>query len=216
MLKNERYTNKYIFTVEGETEKAYLDWLKETINSCPHAHLKCNFTYFREKDPSKLRQRLSILYETDVFHLIDMEKHNDIDEFRTLLQKMKSVTNTKKVNFTLGYCNVSFELWILLHKQTFTTPVSSQNDYLQHINRTFNTNFPDMRRYKEEKGFKKILEQLTLDDVKRAIGSAKNIQDTNNKNGFDLKNHCGYTYYEENPSLSIHEIIEKILKDCGV
>ena len=34
---NERLeTRKYTFTVEGETEKWYFEWLENQINVCPH------------------------------------------------------------------------------------------------------------------------------------------------------------------------------------
>jgi hypothetical protein len=33
----------------------------------------------------------------------------------------------------------------------------------------------------------------------------------NKENGYVLQNYNGYTYYKENPSLAIWEIVEKIL-----
>ena len=36
------------------------------------------------------------------------------------------------------------------------------------------------------------------------------------ENGYNLENYKGYKFYKENPSLSIWEIIEKILYECGL
>ena len=60
------------------------------------------------------------------------------------------------------------------------------------------------------------LKKLTIDDVKEAIKRAKDIMDKNKENGYILENYKGYKFYKENPSLSIWEIIEKMLYECGV
>ena len=57
---------------------------------------------------------------------------------------------------------------------------------------------------------------MTIDDVKEAIKRAKDIMNKNNENGHTLENYKGYEFYKENPSLSIWEIIEKILYECGL
>lgn len=72
-----------------------------------------------------------------------------------------------------------------------------------------------MDEYKKERNFKRLLENLTLQDVKDAIQRAEEIQEINicqdNK-----QNYRDFEYYSNNPSLSIHEHIKKILQECGV
>lgn len=38
-----KQSNKYYFTVEGETEKWYFDWLQKTINETDTTRFKVNF-----------------------------------------------------------------------------------------------------------------------------------------------------------------------------
>ena len=209
-------SKKFIFAVEGETESYYLDWLRVQINNYDKALLNCaDSKPVITKDPVAARRRLNVYKDMDYFYLIDKERYCDSAAFRNFLKKLKPQKGEKKIKFQLGYCNISFELWILLHKQSFRSSCVSQNDYLKDINRTFSTKFKSLDEYKKEVNFKKILSVLTLDDVKRAIRAAKRLQDDNN-NTLQPKSFCGYSYFDENPSLSVHLVVEKILKDCGV
>ena len=38
----------------------------------------------------------------------------------------------------------------------------------------------------------------------------------NEMDGRKLIKYSGYSYYQENPSLSIHQMVEKILTECGI
>lgn len=67
-----------------------------------------------------------------------------------------------------------------------------------------------MEKYKEENNFKKVLDCLDLDDVKNAILNAEKIESQNVQN-YQKMTHCGFEYYRENPSLSIHKYIKDIL-----
>ena len=48
-----KLTKKYHFSVEGETEKWYLDWLKDNINQCDRSRYKVVMDCKVEKDPYK-------------------------------------------------------------------------------------------------------------------------------------------------------------------
>lgn len=48
-----KLTKKYHFSVEGETEKWYLDWLKDNINQCNRSRYKVVMDCKVEKDPYK-------------------------------------------------------------------------------------------------------------------------------------------------------------------
>lgn len=62
-----KLTKKYYFSVEGETEKWYLDWLQDLINNSD-ASCKVSFNSKVEKDPVKYVKGLSIQGKT-IFHL---------------------------------------------------------------------------------------------------------------------------------------------------
>ncbi len=93
-------------------------------------------------------------------------------------------------------------------------PLSHRNGYLQFINKAYHEDFGKIARYKEESNFKKCLAKITLDDVKLAIIRAERIMENLRNIGCRQITHKGFAYYEDNPSLSIHQIIRKILKDC--
>lgn len=44
----------------------------------------------------------------------------------------------------------------------------------------------------------------------------KEIMKVNKDNGKSLIRHGGYEYYEDNPALTMHEAVEKILVECGL
>ena len=47
-------------------------------------------------------------------------------------------------------------------------------------------------------------------------GNIAEIIFRNEENGYKLQHYKGYNFYKENPSLSIWEIIGKILFECGI
>lgn len=57
---------------------------------------------------------------------------------------------------------------------------------------------------------------LHLNDVKDAIKRADILTEQNVKNNKKMVKHSGYAYYRDNPSLSIHEVVKRILVECGV
>lgn len=212
------YSEKFEFAVEGDTEQYYLEWLAQQINNDQNASCRCCIpTPKKGKDPEVVRRKFKPSFGSKrYYYLADKERYHDRTSFRAFIKKLKPKPGYEKsIKFKLGYCNVSFELWILLHKTDFSTPIQTPDEYLPHINKAFGTKFQDLRRYKEENGFKQILKKLTMDDVKKAIVRAKNIQKQAAKIA-EKHTYCGYEYFDVNPSLSIHEVIEEILTTCGV
>lgn len=215
-----RENRKYYFTVEGETEKWYLQWLQSTINAAPTSKFRriaidCPV----QKDPLKRAKSLVSLEKTKITHIFDYENNDDIHttQFLTTLTRMKNAQNLgKSINYQLGYSNFTFELWMLLHKIDCSGAISHRRQYLSFINRAYNENFENLDQYKHENNFKRVLSKLSLDDVCKAISRAKSIMQNNKNNLLILHQYKGYKYYKENPSLSIWEEIERILLDCNL
>lgn len=120
----------------------------------------------------------------------------------------------KDITYRTGYSNFTFELWITLHKVDCNGYLGHRRQYLAPINRAYEENFENLDQYKHKDNFKRVLSKLELDDVREAIRRAKSIMQNNHTDGLVLQQYKGYRYYRENPSLSIWETIEKILKDC--
>lgn len=214
-----KYTNKYYFSVEGETEKWYLEWLKDCINKLEESNYKVAIDCKVEKDPYRHAKKLTIAGKTEVWHLSDYESN---DEFH-VGQFMKTIDNLKKassmgknITYKFGYSNFTFDLWIILHKIDCNGSKIDRKHYIKEINKAYNKDFMDMNDYKHHDHFKSCLQQLSIDDVKKAIERSKRIMESNQANGYQLQKYKGYSFYRENPSLMVWEIVEKILKDCNL
>ena len=70
-MRKEKRT--YYFSVEGETEKMYLDWLQSVINTEPEAKYTVKLDSKIQKDPLARAKRLTILGNTEITHVFDRE-----------------------------------------------------------------------------------------------------------------------------------------------
>lgn len=209
----------YYFSVEGETEQWYLEWLQRIINAEPNAKYTVKLDSKIQKDPLSRVKRMTIVGKTEITHIFDYESGEEIHvkQFRTALERMKEAQNTgKNIKYHLGYSNFTFELWMILHKADCNGSLMHRRQYLMPLNRAYGENFENLDQYKHENNFKRVLNKLTLDDVRQAIRRAKVIMRKNEEMGYRLQEYKGYRYYKENPSLSLWEQIEQILTDCKV
>lgn len=213
---NRKLRKNYYFSVEGETEKWYFKWLENQINNNDNASFKVNFNVYVQKEPTRAAKRITSVDNIEIVHVFDFEEPQNEEAFKKTLSSMKKAAKMKKVKkYNLGYSNYSFDLWIIVHKSNTGIKRNHRSDYLSDINRCFNTHFESMARYKEETNFKRLLNSLTLDDVINAISNAEKIEQQNMRD-YNKISHCGYEYYRENPSLSIHEYVKEILKSVGL
>ncbi|MBO7123617.1 MAG: RloB domain-containing protein [Treponema sp.] len=207
--------NTYYFSVEGETEVLYFQHLQRLIRSVENRKANPVIRVERIK-PSSFSKKISILKPCSIVAVYDVED-NDIEQrkrFEGILKDMKAAEGLgKSIKFELGYSNIDFELWILLHKVDLFGTIGNKKQYLPHINKVFGIKFDGLKEYKEEKNFLKILSAITLDDVKRAVQRAEAIVKQRKAEGKSVKI-CGYEWFEKNPSLSIHESVKRILKEC--
>lgn len=214
-------TNLYYFSVEGETEKWYLEWLQALINaSSPKANAKFNIQI--QKDPLKRAKGLSMLSSSKkfaIYHLSDYEsdEQEHTDQFITTMDRMKEANGIgKTIRYIFGYSNLTFDLWMILHKIDSNGSYTHRKNYVTAINKAYSEHFENMDQFKSETNFKRCLGKLQLANVIEAVNRAKIIMRRNQENGYVLHQYKGYQYYKENPSLEVGNIIEKILKDCGL
>lgn len=208
------------FSVEGETEKWYLEWLRDQINACSEAERLIKLDCKVQKDPIARIKSTPVLYKTEFTHIFDREGDDEecSRRFEATLGRMKQAQDIgKKVKYKLGYSNFTFELWIILHKADCFGTVPNRSRYLEPLNRAYGENFESLPQYKEESNFKKrILAKLTLNDAKDAIQRAKAIEEARADGGCQVISCAGYSYYRENPSLSIWQVVEKMLKESKI
>jgi len=218
-MPNMKATKKYYFSVEGETEKWYLDWLQHKINGKLETKYKVSIVSKIQKNPLKWAKAMPILSPIEITHVYDYESNEEVHtkQFHETLDLLKETSKLgKQIKYKLGYSNFTFELWIVLHKTNCTGSLMHRRQYLEPINRAYDENFSSLAEYKSEVNFKRVLGKISLNEVKEAVERSKDIMQRNADNGLVLQQYKGYKYYRENPSLLIWESIEKILGDCGL
>ena len=212
-------TRKYYFSVEGETEKWYLDWLQKTINAIPESKYNVKLNAKIQKDPLARVKGMTLLEQTEITHVFDRESEDSIHtkQFQETLDRMSDAEQLgKDINYKLGYSNFTFELWIILHKADCNGAKTNRKQYLSDLNKAYGEKFEDLNEYKRENDFKRILKKLTIEDVISAVRRAETIMKRNEESGYRLQQYKGYSFYKENPSLSVWEIVDKILKECEI
>jgi len=210
-------TNKYYFSVEGETEQWYLKWLQDVINNTEESVCKVSIDCPVKKNPLKHAKSLTVTRKIEIYHFFDYESDEPIhvQGFQDAMDNMKKAEQLgKQIKYKSGYSNFTFDLWILLHMADCNASYAHRKQYITPINRAFDEKFGNMDEYKHEDNFKRCLSKMNLANVISAIKRARNIMQRNQENGCTLLQYKGYRYYKENPSLSAWEAIEKILSDC--
>lgn len=217
-MENRKIVKKYYFTVEGETEKWYLDRLKDIINEAEKSLCNVSFDIKIQKNPLKRAKSISNVNKITIWHFSDYESNDEVHtkQFYSTMDNMKEAMDLKKgITYKFGYSNFTFDLWIILHKTDCNCSLLHRDMYIEHINKAYNENFENMDQYKHEKNFKRCLCKLQLSDVIKAINRAKTIM-KNNKENYHPQQYKCFSYYKENPSIAVWEIIENILNDCGL
>ena len=216
---NERFeTLKFTFTVEGETEQWYLLWLRDRINQYEGRKYNVAMDVKVQQSPRKYYKGINAKTTPEVTHICDVESGDavHVEKFQNILSEMKEAREQKKISYKLGYSNYTFELWMVLHKRDCNGFLFHRRQYLEHINKAFGESFENLDQYKHEDEFKRCLGKLSLDDVREAIKRADVITENNRMDEKTLIQYKGYTYYRDNPALSIHEAVRIILTECGI
>lgn len=220
MSSERKETRKYVFTVEGETEQWYFEWLKDIINECPESKYNVSIVAKVQQSPQKYAKTVNPIATPSVTHICDYESNEAVHvaKFKRVLDELKAANSTigRKFTYSLGYSNFTFELWMILHKQTCNGELADRSQYLSHINRAYQEKFESLDQYKHETNFKRCLSKITLADVCRAIERAQGIMRTKEDAQVHPVEYRGFSYYKENPSLTIWVPVKKILNECGL
>lgn len=210
---------KYYFTVEGETELWYLKWLQDRINESKEALYRVSFDCQVQKNPLKRAKSMVVTGKTEIWHLSDYESDEKLHEkqFIETMDNMKAAKNIgKQLDYKFGYSNLTFDLWIIIHKIDCNSSYTHRKNYITAINSAYDEHFKNMKEYKRENNFKRCLGKLELNNVINAVNRANMIKKQNEDKRYILHQYKGYSYYKENPSMTIQEIIQKILMTCGL
>ena len=207
--------------MEGETEKWYFEHLQKLINANERIPFTAKFNIKINKSITSSAKSITAIYKnTPAFHICDYESNEQvhIEQFEQILKELKDVKNiNKNINYKLGYSNFAFDLWIILHKKQQLGSISHRKQYVQGINLAYKENFQFIEDYKEEKIFKRILSQISLDDVIRAVKNGDEMRRKNEENSQDkCRLYGNFKYYTENPDMTINECVRQILEECEI
>ena len=210
-------TVKIALSVEGDTEKLYFDWLQEQINSDKSALKHIIIDSKVNQSPSsraKMLPNFSSNYPI-LAHVCDVESKDDehVTKFQNIITQLEEARK-RFDNYKFFYSNFTFDLWMILHKATCNGALTHRKHYLDKINKAYKMDFISLDTYKEKNQFAKCLSKLTLQDVRDAVQRAKQICKIYNQNGNKFKNFKGIIYAEENPYLTVGDLVEYILKLC--
>ncbi len=211
-------TRKYTFTVEGETEQWYLNWLQGQINSCPERTNNVKIASTVQQSPKKFYKGTNAKTTPKVTHICDVESNEQVhvDKFQRILSEMKEAGEQKGIKYDLGYSNFTFELWMILHRNSCNGSLIHRRQYLEHVNRAYGEEFENLDHFKHRDSFHRCLGKLTLEDVKEAIQRADNIMANNAAIAKPVVRYKGYAYYRDNPALTIHDAVKLIMTECGL
>jgi len=73
-----KLSKKFFFSVEGETEMWYFEWLSRSINASSTAKFKVSFDCMIEKDPLSRAKGMSVLGKTEIAHIFDRESEDPV------------------------------------------------------------------------------------------------------------------------------------------
>ncbi len=218
-MANRKMNARYYFTVEGETEKWYLEWLRDAINADPRAKVKIVCTPKVQKNPLKwAKANTNLDKNAKVFHVFDFEDEEPVhtQAFKDTLENMKKAGQLGRgFRYVNAYSNLTFELWMVLHKSNCPTLVH-RRQYLGCINDLYSEHFESLHEYKHEANFKRVLGKLTVDDVIAAVGRAEALKRRAGESCFRKASHCGYEYYLDNPVTELWVPIRQMLVESGL
>ena len=98
-------TKKFVFTVEGETEQWYLEWLRDQINKCEERKYNVAVDAKVQQSPKKFFKTVNAKTTPEVYHICDVESNEQVhvDKFRKILSEMKDAEANKMLKEQYGF-----------------------------------------------------------------------------------------------------------------
>lgn len=197
---------------EGTQEYEYFNHLKDLINNHPNNIIKFKLVpkTCGGGDP-----------RTPVLSAIKNCNQNKIpvvvfDHDNKKQQFEEAIDLASKNKFYIGYSNINFDYWLTLHKLTESEIVygekANNDSYVELLKKTYNLKKTD--DIKNTSIIKKIVNQITYDDVCKAIHNCQCIEKRNENTPGKRKSTKNGNEYYSNPDISVYKIVKKIIDKC--
>lgn len=203
------YRKSYFCVCAGQQEEMYLKHLAQLLKKPNERGVTFNTTV---GSAELLRRNYTeydkaVLFDHD-FNEVEFERN--IKTCVELDRESQKKRKRKGERIYHAYSNVNFDLWLILHKEDYTRPVTRTDAYVDEVRRVYGLD-PEAD-IKNRDVIKKILDQIELNDVKEAIRRAERIRAGKLEcDGFYV---CSEVCYN-NPDFSIHKFLKDVLEDCG-
>lgn len=209
-------TETFYCSLEGESqEKEYFDRIEElvkTSNSKKQVKFRYSLSSSSGGDALEVVKRLiagTKFYDKKVTN----GKMAAIFDYDGKDKRFKDAIDLcDKNNIKHAYSNYCFELWLLLHKTDCPGVVTDAQGYDDKIIKTYNLVPGD--NLKSQRIMKKIVNQITLNDIYAAIARAKRIEEKCKDTGIVI--HNGKECHYQQPFLKIHVFLEEVFGRIGL
>ena len=192
----------YRGAVEGLQEILYFEHLQELINEEPTFTKRVNFLFKNAAGGSptnvvKKAQKNILNNDNPNIAVYDRDFKSDF---------LESIELANKHSIFPAYSNQNFNYFLILHQKYIYRQTTAEDKYENELKEVYHLD--KNCDLKSEDTIKKILEQITLDQVKTAIRNAYKI----NNETKNLQKKLAENIYEQ-PYLKIVEFVEEILKN---
>ncbi len=203
---------QYYAAIEGEQEKVYLKHFQKLVNSCDRASYDININVKCSNGGGPLaicKNANRLVTFANKKQIIKEERMAAIFDYDFKEDFTDAIAYCELNHLMSAYSNVNFDLWLLLHKTYYTKAIANNDGYVTDIKKVFGVK----GSIKSLDNIVKIVNSLTLDDVKMAIKNAQKIAADKAKSGEALP---GLLTHYTQPYVQIHLFIAKILRDVGL
>ena len=90
MATERKENRRYVFTVEGETEQWYFNWLQNEINNCQESRFTVSIVSKVQQSPKKYSKTVNPISTPSVTHICDYESNDQVHvtKFKKILSKL--------------------------------------------------------------------------------------------------------------------------------
>ena len=143
-------TKKFVFTVEGETEQWYFEWLRDQINMCENRKYNAAVDVKVQQNPGKFYKTVNAKTVPEAFHICDMESNErvHVDKFKNILTELKDADKNAgwvRYNDVVDVINEK----VILRNQVDVEMGNQQQKMLEEMKRMldgFRDRFGDLER----------------------------------------------------------------------
>ncbi len=162
--------------VEGNQEKLYFEHVQQLINYSSEFKRRVNFNFKTANGGSPL----SIVNKVDIYSSMENTKVAVFDHDFKDRDFIKAVKACDEKDIIPAFSIPNFNLFLILHRECCYKQTTPSDNYEKDLKRVFHLEKDS--DVKSEETIKKILSQITLDDVKNALRNATIINQRSKEN----------------------------------